>query len=108
MKPAATAAIPSPSGFSWAMPAAWRAPCFISPPSGVAPATFERTEPDLVGDGLLRPPAHVGLVAERLDGVTHPLACLLYVLPDLARVLAHSMSSFTLSLACSGTGGTAS
>ena len=35
------------------------------------------------------------------------LAGLLYVLPDLAWVLAHSMSSFTLSLACSGTGGTA-
>src|SRR5215210_3557273 len=62
---------------------------------------------DLVGNRVLRPRLDVGLVAERLDRVAHPGAGLLYVLPDRARVFAHSTSSFVLSMACSGTGGPA-
>src|SRR4051794_19644188 len=49
----------------------------------------------------------VRLLGEGRDGVAQLLARLLYVLADRARVFAHSTSSFTLSVASSGTGGVA-
>src|SRR4051794_6387622 len=55
-----------------------------------------------LGSGL-----DVGLVRERVDGVAHALAGVLYLCADRARVFAHSTSSFTVSTVCSGTGGVA-
>src|SRR4051794_14152707 len=65
---------------------------------------------DLVLDAahlVLRPALHVGLVAQRVDGVTHLRAGLLYLCADPVRVFAHCTSSFTVSTVCSGTGGAA-
>ena len=50
----------------------------------------------------------IGPVADRVDGVAHLTARLLYLLADLGWVLAHCTSSFTVSTVCSGTGGPAS
>src|SRR4051812_7258752 len=58
----------------------------------------------LVVDVVLCPRADVGLVAERVDLVADPLPCLRYFRADDARVFAHSTSSFTVSMVCSGTG----
>src|SRR4051812_42296407 len=59
----------------------------------------------LVGDRLLHPRGHVGLVGECIHCVTHSLSRLLYLLSDLLWLLAHSTSSLTVSTVCSGTGG---
>src|SRR6185312_1762160 len=56
----------------------------------------------ILGSGL-----DVRLVGERVDGVAHALAGVLYLCADCARVFAHSTSSFTVSTVCSGTGGVA-
>src|SRR6185437_2895193 len=58
---------------------------------------------DLVG----HPRGHVCLVTERLHGVAHAASRRLYLLADLAWVLAHCTSSLVLSIACSGAGGVA-
>src|SRR3954453_11405725 len=60
-----------------------------------------------VGERLLHSGFDVGLVGERVDGVAHFGARLLYLLADLAWLLAHCMSSFTVSTVCSGAGGVA-
>src|SRR5206468_12195257 len=60
-----------------------------------------------VGDRLLHPGFDVGFVGERVNGVTHFGPRLLYLLADLAWLLAHCMSSFTVSTVCSGAGGVA-
>ena len=88
---------PRPSGFSWATPPRGWAPCLTSSAVGSRARDLRAQRVDLVGDRFLGAPGDVGLVAERLHRVAHLLASLLYVLPDLAWVLAHSMSSFTLS-----------
>src|SRR6185436_17967948 len=54
----------------------------------------------ILGSGL-----DVRLVGERVDGVAHALAGVLYLGADCARVFAHSTSSLTVSTVCSGTGG---
>src|SRR5512133_1361910 len=61
----------------------------------------------LVAHCVLGPRGHVGLVADRLDGLAHLGPGLGYVLSDRIWVLAHSTSSFTVSMVCSGTGGPA-
>src|SRR4029450_10973176 len=61
----------------------------------------------LVAHCVLGPGGHVGLIADRLDGLAHLGPGLLYVLSDRIWVLAHSTSSFTVSMVCSGTGGVA-
>src|SRR5215210_2282425 len=63
---------------------------------------------DLVRDRLASTTRHVGLVAQRLRRVAHAGARVLYVIPDLARVLAHCTSSLTLSSVSSGATGVAS
>src|SRR4029453_4838729 len=50
---------------------------------------------------------HVCLVADGLHGLAHLGSGLLYFLADLVWVLAHCTSSLTVSMVCSGTGGTA-
>src|SRR4029450_7350976 len=61
----------------------------------------------LLAHRILGPRGHVGLVADGLDGLAHLGPGLLYVLSDRIWVLAHSTSSFTVSMVCSGTGGPA-
>src|SRR5215211_426768 len=61
----------------------------------------------LVAHCVLGSGGHVGLVADGLDGLAHLGPGLLYVLSDRIWVLAHSTSSFTVSMVCSGTGGPA-
>src|SRR6478752_2376639 len=53
---------------------------------------------------VLHAPRDVGLVRERGDGVAHPLAGVLYLSFDCARVFAHWMSSLTDCLVRSGIG----
>ena len=62
----------------------------------------------LLGHRIAYPRRDVRLVRERINSVTHLLARVLYLASDLARVLAHCTSSFTLSIVCSGAGGIAS
>src|SRR3954447_5386260 len=62
----------------------------------------------LVGDRLLHAALHVGLVAERFDGLAHALARLLYFVTDLVGCFAHSTSSLTDSIVCRGAGDPAS
>jgi stage II sporulation SpoE-like protein len=57
---------------------------------------------------LFRARLDVGLVAERIDRLAHALAGVSYFVADRVRVLAHCTSSFTESIARSGTGGAAS
>src|ERR671911_1485457 len=61
----------------------------------------------LVTHRFLGPRGHIGLVANCLHGLAHLGSGLLYVLSDRIWVLAHSTSSFTVSIVCSGTGGVA-
>src|SRR5215204_541908 len=61
----------------------------------------------LVAHRFLGPRGHIGLVANRLNGLAHLGPGLGYVLSDRIWVLAHSTSSFTVSMVCSGTGGPA-
>src|SRR3954468_20816802 len=63
---------------------------------------------DLARHVVLGARFHVGLVAERIDGLPHALAGVRYFVADRVRVFAHCTSSFTESIACSGTGGAAS
>src|SRR5947209_2697997 len=50
----------------------------------------------LLLDRLTRPRRDVGLVAKGVDGLSHPLAGGLYLLPDGSWVFAHCTSSFTV------------
>src|SRR5215207_604189 len=61
----------------------------------------------LVAHCVLGSGGDVGLVADGLDGLAHLGPGLGYVLSDRIWVLAHSTSSFTVSMVCSGTGGPA-
>src|SRR5215218_106574 len=61
----------------------------------------------LVAHRFLGSGGHIGLVANGLDGLAHLGSGLLYVFSDRIWVLAHSTSSFTVSMVCSGTGGVA-
>ena len=106
-KPAATAPTPRPSGFSWATPGGSLRALLDLARVGVARDTFERRVVDLVGDVLLGAPLTSVLWPSASTVSPISLAGLLYVLPDLAWVFAHCTSSFVLSIACSGTGGTA-
>src|SRR4029453_18825417 len=51
---------------------------------------------------------HIRLVAQRISLVADARACLFYFRADVARVFAHSTSSFTVSMVCSGSGEPAS
>src|SRR6185312_9890602 len=62
---------------------------------------------DGLADAVLRALLHVGLVAERVDRLSHLLTGLRYLVADRVRVLAHATSSFTLSMVSSGAGGVA-
>src|SRR5215216_4042529 len=56
---------------------------------------------------ILRARLDVGLVAQRVDGLSHALAGVDYLVADRVRVFAHCTSSFTDSMVSSGTGGAA-
>ena len=58
----------------------------------------------LLGDGFFHPALDVGLVADRLDGVAHAGAGLLYLFADVVGCFAHCTSSFTVSIVCRGAG----
>src|SRR4029450_7722398 len=77
----------------------------LGPGRGVAHLGLDALH--LVAHRFLGPRGHVGLVADGLDGLAHLGPGLLYVLSDLIWVLAHSTSSFTVSMVCSGTRGVA-
>src|SRR4030095_14513748 len=77
----------------------------LGPGGGVAHRRLHALH--LVAHRFLGPRGHFGLVADGLDGLAHLGPGLLYVLSDLIWVLAHSTSSFTVSMVCSGTGGVA-